>query len=115
VVSRRHSDRVRLFRALKAARLHCVPGRAFDHVAVRADRAFSINFLKQLFRMTHGRIVGVGITDLVHEDGLVPFVDHPIIGPPSGGDRTVDPVDWAEAIVDAVRQVLQRRTLVNAC
>jgi mannosyl-3-phosphoglycerate phosphatase len=115
VVSRRHRDRVRLFRALQAAQLHCLPGRLFDHVGSRPDRAFSINFLKQLFRMAHGRIVGVGITDLIHEDGLVPFVDQPLVAAPSGRDGTIDPVDWAEAIVDAVRQALQGRTLVNAC
>lgn len=107
--------RTRLFKGLQAARLRCTPGVPFNSVGAPVDRTAGVTLLTALFRCAGGAVLTGGVTHTNGEDTLLPLVDYPIMMPDDDtGDSSIDVVDWAEAIVDAVQELKRRHHLHSA-
>jgi mannosyl-3-phosphoglycerate phosphatase len=120
--------RSRLFKALAAAGLRGREGNGFDRVGGPVDDAVGVHLLTSLYRHGRGDLITVGVTHTTPDDILLRLVGHAIMvaddgpaarrgaqGAEAAGDRSIDVVDWAEAIVDRVKEVRgKRRTSVCA-
>jgi len=103
----------RLCRALQSASLRCTKGEGFNRVGAPVDRSVGVNLLNTLYRRAVAAVTTIGVTRTMHEDNLLPLVDHPIMvadddaaGSAAG---TLDAIDWAEAIVDTVQEIRRNR------
>lgn len=70
--------RGRLFRALRAAHLHCVQGDHLHLVGATVDASLGVALLRNLFRRRSGSVLTVGIGDLSTEPDLLRLVDVPV-------------------------------------
>lgn len=100
------SARARLFKALGTAGLRCTRGQPFDRVGAPVDHRVGVNLLNGLYRRTGRGVITIGVTHSAQDDNLLGLVDHAIMAPDDDSDSgAIDVVDWAEAIVDAVRHL----------
>lgn len=105
------SARVRLFKALYAANFRCTSGESFDRVGASIDRHVGVDLLSSLYRYGREDITTVGVTVARPDDSLLQFVDYAIrVQDHDTVLSTIDVVDWAEAIADAVQTLRRRRT-----
>lgn len=104
----------RLFNALHAAGLRCINGRRYHFVGGAIDRSLGVNLLCTLYRQAFGSPITVGLADGIAAENLLPFVNYPVIVQSDGtASGAASMADWAEAIVDIVRD-LRRSGLPSA-
>jgi mannosyl-3-phosphoglycerate phosphatase len=101
----------RLVRALESAGLHCAPGEAFAYTGTFLDETVGVNTLAGLYRRAWGPVTTIGITETVPDRTLMDAVDLPILV----ADRaeSVDVMDWAAGIANAIRQIGERERRPN--
>jgi mannosyl-3-phosphoglycerate phosphatase len=101
--------RSRLFKALQAARLRCVDGYRYDYVGAPVDNRLGVRLLDSLYRRESAAVMTIGVTDALREENLVRLVDHPImVSDEDVASGSIGVADWADAIVDAVRELRGR-------
>jgi mannosyl-3-phosphoglycerate phosphatase family protein len=102
------TTRSRLFRALKAAALHCVAGERFDHVGRAVDNGAGVNLLCSLYQRACGGVLTAGLAGPKTED-VLRLASRRVIAFDNDQIKSgVDAASWAEAIVDSV-QTLRRQ------
>ena len=95
--------RLRLFKALQAARLQCTSVGPYHHVGAPLNKYAAVNLLRTLYRRAHDRVVTVALVDAAAGRHLPNSADHVVtLG---NADRALDLVDWTRAIEDVVRDV----------
>jgi mannosyl-3-phosphoglycerate phosphatase len=105
------SARSRLFRALDAASLRGTPGALFDRVGAPVEMAVGVNLLNHLYRREHADLTTIGVVQTKPDDGLLRLVDHSILVVDADADEeAIGVLDWAEAIIDSVKELRERRT-----
>jgi mannosyl-3-phosphoglycerate phosphatase len=103
--------RARLLKALEAASLRCRSGGRFDRAGGPVDSAVGVNLLTSLYRRGGGDLITVGVTRTTPDDNLLRVVDHAIIAADDrAGEEAFTVVDWAEAIVDRVKELRRKPT-----
>lgn len=109
--------RSRLFKALDAASLRAREGRPFHRASAPVDSTVGMKLLTGLYQRGRAGLITVGVTNTAPDTNTTPdtnlfrFVDHAILAADHNpGEESVDVVDWAEAIVDRVRQLREKRT-----
>ena len=125
------ADRPRLFRALRAAHLHCIEGDRLDQVGATVDASLGAALLRTLYRRAAADVVTVGVADATAEPDVLRLVDHPIVVsagaarllafPASltdrrGADSAADPAALAvtvNLIVAAIKRVNPAAAVVN--
>lgn len=78
------TERPRLFRALRAAHLHCVEGDHLHQVGATVDASLGVALLRSLYRRSVGSVVTIGIGDLSTEPDLLRLVDFRVRLSPRG-------------------------------
>jgi mannosyl-3-phosphoglycerate phosphatase len=119
--------RSRLFKALGAAGLHCRTGGRFERVGAHLDSAAAVNLLNSLYRRGRSDLITLGITRTTPDDSLFKLVDYAIMaadddplagrsaaGAEAAGEESITVVDWAEAIVDRVKELRRKRAMGSA-
>lgn len=110
-VDRAPAARSRLVKALDAASLRVREGGRFDRVGAPVDIAVGVNLLKSLYRRARGDVISVGVTHTTPDDNLLRLVDHSILAADDDPDaEAINVIDWAEAIVDRVKELRGKRT-----
>jgi mannosyl-3-phosphoglycerate phosphatase len=103
------SARARLFKALEAVNLRGREGGRFDRVGAPVGGAAGVNLLTSLYRRERGDVITVGVTDTTCEDSPLRRMNHVIMVPPDEpSGEPIDVVDWAESIVDRVKELCGR-------
>jgi hypothetical protein len=75
-------------------------------VGAPVDGAAGVNLLASLYRRGRGDLVTVGVTDTMSDDSPLRKANHVIVVPPDEpSGEPIDVVDWAEAIVDRVKEL----------
>jgi predicted mannosyl-3-phosphoglycerate phosphatase (HAD superfamily) len=93
--------RSRLFRALKAAALHCATGERFDHVGRAVDNGVGVSLLCSLYQRACGGVLTVGLAGPKTED-VLRAASRRVIAFDDQVKGGVDAASWAEAIVNIV-------------
>jgi predicted mannosyl-3-phosphoglycerate phosphatase (HAD superfamily) len=105
------SARARLFKALEGVNLRGREGDRFDRVGAPVSCAVGVNLVTSLYQRSRGDVITVGVTDTTSDDNLLRLMNHLIMAPsdePSG--QPIDVVDWAESIVDRVKELCGQHT-----
>lgn len=103
--------RFRLFKALDAASLRGREGGVFDRVGAPVDSSVGVSLLNALYRRGRRDLITVGVSRATPDDNLLRLVDHAIMAPDeAAGEQAITVVDWAEAIVDRVKELRGKRT-----
>jgi mannosyl-3-phosphoglycerate phosphatase family protein len=98
--------RLRLFKGLQAARLQCTSVGRYHHVGAPLDKYAAVNLLRTLYRRAHGRVLTVALVDAAAGGRQPNSADHVVrLGNADGAAKTLDLVDWAQAIEHAVGDV----------
>jgi mannosyl-3-phosphoglycerate phosphatase len=98
--------RLRLFKALQAARLQCTSVGRYHHAGAPLHKYAAVNLLRTLYRRAHGRVLTVALVDAAAGRHLPNSADHVVtLGNADGVSKTLDLVDWAQAIEHAVGDV----------
>lgn len=105
------SARARLFKALEGVNLRGREGGRFDRVGAPIAVAIGTNLLSGLYRRGRGEVITVGVTDTTSDDNLLRLMNHVIrVRPDEPSGEPIDVVDWAESIVDRVRELCGKHT-----
>jgi mannosyl-3-phosphoglycerate phosphatase family protein len=103
--------RARLFKALEGFNLRCDSGAVFDRVGAPVDIDIGVSLLKTFYRRESPSVATAGFAHATTpHDALLGLVDYPVLVPEDDDNGGIDVVDWAEAIVDAVRSLRRRRS-----
>ena len=95
--------RLRLFKALQAARLQCTSVGRYHHVGAPLNNDAAVNLLRTLYRRVHGGVLTVGLVDAASGPHLLRTADYLVtLGNADGASKRLDLVDWAQAIEHAV-------------
>ena len=100
-----HAARSRLFKALHAANLRTRRGDPLHRMGAPVDTTVGINLLTALYRRGREAITTVGVVRALPDDGLLRLVDNSILVADRGPHESMSAVEWAEAIVDRVREL----------
>lgn len=104
--------RIRLFKALQAARLHCTSVGRYHHVGALLNRDAAFNLLRALYRRAHGTVFTIGLVDVAAGPHLLKPADHLVtLAGTDDATRTLNLVDWARAIEHVVGDVQSRGVL----
>ena len=103
--------RARLFKALDAAKLRGREGRPFDRAGAPVDCAVGVNLLISLYRRSRGDLTTIAVTHTTPGHSLLRLADSAIMAADDNpGEESINVVDWAEAIVDRVKRLRERRS-----
>jgi mannosyl-3-phosphoglycerate phosphatase len=108
VVDPGSAARSRLFKALGAAGLHCRGGGRFERVGAHPGSGGAVELLNSLYRRGRSDLINVGITRTTPDDNLFKLVDYTIMVADDPGEASITVVDWAEAIVDRVKELRRK-------
>jgi mannosyl-3-phosphoglycerate phosphatase family protein len=109
ILDPRPRARIRLFKALRAARLQCTSVGRYHHAGARLDEYAAVNLLRMLYEPASSRLLTVGLVDSAAGHDRLDRPDYLVrLGSDDGADASLDIVDWALAIEDVVSEV--RRT-----
>jgi mannosyl-3-phosphoglycerate phosphatase len=98
--------RMRLFKALQAARLQCTSVGRYHHVGAPLNKYAAASLLRTLYRRAHGRVFTVALVDAVGEPHLPESTDYLVkLENTDGASEVLDLVEWAQAIEAVVRDV----------
>ena len=105
------TTRLRLFRALKTARLRCIAGERYHHTGALVNNNAGVELLRTLYQRARGAVFTVGLADATAENHALQSVNHRV----SVSDVTLASgsgvLAWAETIINVVQElrVQQRR------
>jgi mannosyl-3-phosphoglycerate phosphatase len=103
--------RSRLFKALEAAGLRGTEDRPFDRAGAPVDSTVGMQLLMGLYQRGRADLITVGVTNMAPDGNLFRLVDHAIMAADDNpGEESIDVVDWAEAIVDRVKELRGKHT-----
>lgn len=98
--------RLRLFKALQAARLQCTSVGRYHHVGALLDKYAAVNLLWTLYRRAHDRVFTVALVDAAAGCHLLRPLDRVVtLGNADGAREMLDLVGWARAIEDVARDI----------
>ena len=105
------SARARLFKALEGVNLRGRESGRFDRVGAPIAGGVGVNLLTSLYRRGRGDVITIGVTDTTSDDNLLRLMNHVIMVPPDEpSGEPIDVVDWAERIVDRVKELCGQHT-----
>jgi mannosyl-3-phosphoglycerate phosphatase len=111
IVDANPAARGRLIKALQAASLRCTTGDVFDRAGGPTEIALGVDLLRGIYRRACGAVTTIGVTRAEPRDNLLRLVDHTIMVPEACNGDAANIVDWAEAIVDRVKEVRKRQAV----
>jgi mannosyl-3-phosphoglycerate phosphatase len=97
---------IRLFKALRAARLQCTSVGRYYHGGALLDKYAAVKLLRTLYRRESSSLVTVALVDSVAGRNQQEGPDYMVrLGNDDGVNEALDIVDWARAIEDVVLDV----------
>jgi mannosyl-3-phosphoglycerate phosphatase family protein len=102
--------RARLFKALDGAGLRVREGATFCRVGAPVDTADGVSLLIELYRRRRVDLTTVGVVQTKPDGSLLKLVDHSILVADDEPEQaSIDIVDWAEAIVESIKDLRDKR------
>ena len=107
--------RTRLFKALDAESLRVREGPIFCRVGAKVDVAVGVSLLNDFYGRGRVDLTTIGVVQTKPDDSLLRLVDHSIlVADDESAEESIDIVDWADAIVDTVKDHYVRRAAHRA-